>query len=87
MELLREEKKGRRGAEVVKELGAHPEDKEPVKIMDGKYGPYVNWGKVNATIPKDIKVDDVTIEKAVELLKERQAAAPAPKRGARGRRK
>jgi DNA topoisomerase-1 len=45
--------------------------------MDGRYGPYVKWGKVNATLPKDTEAVDVTIETAVALL-----AAKAGKKGA-----
>jgi DNA topoisomerase-1 len=61
----------RRGATPIKELGAHPEDGQPVQVFDGKYGPYVKHGKVNATIPKEIAVEAVTLEQALPLLAER----------------
>ena len=57
----------------LKELGAHPESGGPVNVMGGKYGPYVKWEKVNATIPKDIEPADVTMEMAVQLIAEKQA--------------
>ncbi|MEO0344571.1 MAG: type I DNA topoisomerase [Pseudomonadota bacterium] len=59
----------------IKELGDHPEEGEAINVMDGRYGPYVKWKKVNATIPKDVKPEDVTLEIALELI-----AAKAPKK-------
>jgi len=68
------------------ELGEHPENGGPVNVMDGRYGPYVKWDKINATIPKDMKPEDVTMDKAVELIAERAAKAgkkrPARKKAA-----
>ncbi len=83
--------RGGRGkaAKPVKELGEHPEAGGPVGIYDGKYGPYVKWEKVNATIPKDVAMDQVTMEMAVELIAEREAKsgkkrkAPAKKPAAK----
>ncbi len=60
-------------AKALKELGEHPDEGGPVNVMDGRYGPYVKWGKVNATLPKDIKPEEVTMEKAVELIAEKSA--------------
>jgi len=57
----------------LRELGPHPKDKEPVNIFEGKYGPYVKHGKVNATIPKDKDPTQITIEEAVDWLAEREA--------------
>ena len=67
--------RGGRGAAAkpIKELGPHPDDGAPVNIMKGKYGPYVKWGKVNATIPDTTEPDDVTVEFALQLLAERAA--------------
>ena len=64
------------GAQALKELGAHPDDGEPVKVMKGKYGPYVAHGKVNATIPKEMNAETITLEEALPLL---AAKAPAKK--------
>ncbi|MDC7682079.1 type I DNA topoisomerase [Asticcacaulis sp. BYS171W] len=52
----------------LKELGAHPESGDPIQVMAGRYGPYVKCGKVNATIPKDVQPEDVTLELALELI-------------------
>ena len=62
-----------RAAKPIKELGEHPEAGGPVGVYDGKYGPYVKWEKINATIPDTITPDDITLEKAVELIAERAA--------------
>ena len=59
-------------AKALKDLGEHPGKGGPVSVLDGRYGPYVKWGKVNATLPKDVKPEDVTLEMAVELIAERE---------------
>ena len=64
---------GRANQTPLKELGEHPERGGPVNVMDGRYGPYVKWEKVNATIPKGTEPGDVTMEMAVELIAEREA--------------
>ncbi len=83
---------GRRGggtaAKPLKELGEHPESGGPVNVMEGRYGPYVKWEKVNATLPKDVKAEDVTMDMAVALIAEKAAKkggkkkAPAKKKAA-----
>jgi len=70
----------RRGGQALKELGAHPESGAPVKVMKGKYGPYVSDGKVNATLPQDSDPTSVTMEEAVVLLAARAAKGPAMKK-------
>ncbi len=64
---------GRAAAKPLKELGEHPEEGGPVNVMDGRYGPYVKWQKVNATLPKDVDPGDVTMEMAVQLIAEKAA--------------
>lgn len=49
------------------ELGEHPEG-GPIQVMSGRYGPYVKWAKVNATLPRDLEPGSVTLEKALELI-------------------
>lgn len=70
---------GRRGAgtevKALHELGAHPTDGKPVVVMPGRYGPYVQHGKVNATLPKDSPPEAVTMDEALELLA-KKAASP-----------
>jgi DNA topoisomerase-1 len=72
--------RGRRSA-VVRALGEHPETKSPVEILEGPYGLYVKHQNTNATVPKDRKPEDVTMDEAVKLLAEKEALSPA-KRGA-----
>ncbi len=57
---------------VIKELGEHPEG-GPVQVLEGRYGPYVSWNKINATLPKDVSPGDVTLEQALTWLTEKQA--------------
>ena len=49
------------------ELGEHPEG-GPVQVLNGRFGPYVKWAKVNATLPRDLAPEDVTLERALELI-------------------
>jgi DNA topoisomerase-1 len=71
---------GGRGATpaALKELGDHP-DGGKITVRDGRYGPYVNWAKVNATIPKGKDPQSVTMEEAMALIVERIAKAPPAK--------
>lgn len=57
----------------LKELGDHPQGGGAVNVMAGRYGPYVKWEKVNATLPKDVEPADVTMEMAVQLIAEKAA--------------
>ena len=59
----------------LRELGEHP-DGGPVQVLDGRYGPYVKWGKVNATLPKGVTPETITVDAALELI-----AAKAAKGG------
>ena len=68
------------GANVIKELGEHPDDQKPIKVLDGRFGPYVKYEKVNATIPKDENPEDLTLERGLELIAARIAKGPAKKR-------
>jgi DNA topoisomerase-1 len=65
----------------LKELGEHPRTAAPLKLMEGRYGPYVTDGTTNATLPKTIAPDQLTLEEAAQLIDDRAAAAP-PKRKA-----
>lgn len=73
LELLAEEKGKRRKSSVLRELGAHPGDGKPIAVYDGRYGPYVKHGKTNASLPKDVAAEDITLEQAVDLLAQKQA--------------
>ena len=67
---------------VLKELGTHPDDQKPVEICTGRYGPYVRHGKVNATLPKDVSHENLTLQEGLALLAERVAKGPSPKKTA-----
>ncbi|MBD1217869.1 MAG: type I DNA topoisomerase [Aphanizomenon flos-aquae Clear-A1] len=73
LELLAEPKKGRtasksKSKEALRELGLHPEDDSPINIYDGPYGPYIKYGKTNASIPEGETVENITLSTAIELL-------------------
>ncbi|MBO9517238.1 MAG: type I DNA topoisomerase [Porphyrobacter sp.] len=70
-------------AEPIKTLGAHPTSGGEMKVMPGRYGPYVTDGTTNATLPKDVKPEDVTEEQAIALIDARAAKGPAKKKGAK----
>ncbi len=66
----------------LRELGAHPATGEPVRLLSGRYGPYVKHQSVNANIPRGAEADSVTLAQAVELLAAREgAASPARRQG------
>ncbi len=83
MELLAQPKvRGRRGGaakEPVKTFEASPVTGQPVKLMQGRYGPYVSDGVTNASLPRGANVEEVTLEFALHLLAERAAAGPSKK--------
>jgi DNA topoisomerase-1 len=91
VELIAAKAAGRAGrgaaAAPLKELGEHPGEGGPVNVMSGRYGPYVKWAKVNATLPKELDPQDVTLERAVELITEKQAKGGKGKRAAGGAKK
>lgn len=70
VELLKQKKKSGRSSEI-KELGQHPENDQPIRVMDGRYGPYLKYGKKNISLPKDVNPEKVTLEQAVTIIKEK----------------
>ncbi|HEY5411870.1 MAG TPA: type I DNA topoisomerase, partial [Caulobacteraceae bacterium] len=72
----------RGAAQALKELGAHPTTGEPIRVLSGRFGPYVASGGVNANVPRGADPQGVTLEQAVALLAER--AAKGPSKGRRG---
>jgi DNA topoisomerase I len=90
MDLLSQPKKGRGGrgqATVLREMGAHPDDGKPVNILDGRYGPYIKHGEVNANVPRGTAPEAVTMDQALAALAERAARGPPAKKKARRRAK
>jgi DNA topoisomerase-1 len=84
MEMITEKRnnpgRGRRAAaKPLKELGDHP-DGGAVNVYDGRYGPYVKWEKINATLPKDVEPADVTLEQALALIAEKATKKGAKKK-------
>ncbi|VAV89818.1 DNA topoisomerase I [hydrothermal vent metagenome] len=72
--------RGRGKMEPLKILGKHPRTDEEIKLMDGRYGPYVTDGTTNASLPKTIDKDELTLEEAAQLIDDRAAKGPAKKR-------
>jgi DNA topoisomerase-1 len=68
-------------AKPLRELGPHPQKGEPVNIMNGRFGPYVKCGKVNATLPNGADPAAVTLEEALELVAAREKRGGKPKAG------
>ncbi|HJQ94067.1 MAG TPA: DNA topoisomerase, partial [Candidatus Thermoplasmatota archaeon] len=86
LDLLARPKQGRGGrgqATVLRELGPHPEDGKPVNILDGRYGPYIKHGEVNANVPRGTPLEQVTMDMAVAAIAERAARGPPPKKARR----
>ncbi|MEL6935292.1 MAG: type I DNA topoisomerase, partial [Cyanobacteria bacterium J06607_17] len=70
LELLAQPKRGRgrKAAKPLRELGNYPDTEEPINIYDGPYGPYIKYEKVNASLPEGKKVEDITLEEALEII-------------------
>jgi DNA topoisomerase-1 len=81
--------RAKRGGGVLRDLGAHPETGEPVQLLEGRFGPYVRHGKVNASLRKGEDPETLTLDQAVERLAAKAGAAGNGRRksAGRGRRK
>jgi len=78
--------RGGAAAQPLRDLGVHP-DGGAILVMPGRYGPYVKWEKINATLPKDTQPEDLTLESALELIADKAAKsgkgkAKAPRKAA-----
>jgi DNA topoisomerase-1 len=76
--------RGRGAREPLRILGAHPRTEAEIKLMEGRFGPYVTDGTTNATLPKSVEPDALTLEEAAQLIDDRAARGPPAKKG-RGR--
>ncbi len=70
--LIAEAKPGRISSSIIKDLGEHPEDKKPVRVMKGQYGPYIKYKSLNATIPEEKDPTELTMEEALILIEKRK---------------
>jgi DNA topoisomerase-1 len=88
-EQLFAEPKGRRGRGAapapLRELGTDPANGRLLVIKDGRFGPYVTDGETNVTVPRGTGVDQLTLDRAVELMAEKRAKAPGPRKRPRSR--
>ncbi|MBW3630245.1 MAG: hypothetical protein KY464_13225 [Gemmatimonadetes bacterium] len=88
LELLSQAKGVKRGATPLRDIGPHPTDGAPIQLFEGRFGPYVKHGTVNASLAKGADPDKLTVADAVRLLEERIAKGDPPGKGrksARGR--
>ena len=70
--LIAEAKPGRISSLLIKDLGEHPEDKKPVRIMKGQYGPYIKYKSLNATIPEEKDPAELNMDEALILIEKRK---------------
>ncbi len=70
--------RGRAAVKPIRVVGPHPADQAPIELYDGRYGMYVKHGGINATVPTDLKPEELTIEQAMSLLAERAAKSGKP---------
>jgi len=68
------------GPQELRTLGDHPNTGEALILKDGRYGPYITDGKVNASLPRETEPDQLTLEAAVEIINKKRAAPPRKKR-------
>jgi DNA topoisomerase-1 len=79
--------RGRAAAKPLRELGEHPDKGGPVQVFEGRYGPYVKWDKINATLPKDQPPEEITLETATALIAEKAAKKGGSRKKAAPRKK
>ena len=75
------------GPQELKTLGDHPKTGESLILKDGRYGPYITDGKVNASMPSDLEIETITLEDAVKLIDKKRAAPPRKKKTKRKKKK
>ena len=70
--LIADAKPGRMSSSIIKDLGDHPEDKKPVRVMKGQFGPYIKYKSLNATIPEEKDPNELNMEEALILIEKRK---------------
>jgi len=70
--LISDAKPGRVHSSMIKNLGEHPNDKKPVRVMKGKFGPYLKYKSLNTTIPEEKDPNEITMEEALILIEKRK---------------
>ena len=82
--MIAEAKPGRISSSEIKHLGEHPEDKKPIRVMKGKFGPYIKYKSLNATIPDEKDPSDITMEEALILIEKRKEYDRSKKKKRKG---
>ena len=77
----------RRGNAALRELGVHPLDEVPLSVMNGRFGPYIKWNKVFATLPKSYDPQTISLEEAIDLVNAKAARGPSVKKTKAGAKK
>ena len=75
--------RGRAAAKPLRIVGTHPADEAPIELYDGRYGPYVKHGGINATVPRDLKPEELTLEQAVAAARRARRQGRRQEAGAR----
>ena len=79
--MIAEAKPGRMSSSIIKDLGEHPEDKKPVRVMKGQFGPYIKYKSLNATIPEEKDPAEITMDDALILIEKRREYDKNKKKG------
>ena len=66
--LIADAKPGKISSSMIKDLGEHPDDRKPVRIMKGQFGPYIKHNYLNTTIPKEKDPSEITLAEALKLI-------------------
>ena len=78
--MIAEAKPGRISSSIIKDLGEHPEDKKPVRVMKGQFGPYIKYKSLNATIPEEKDPNELSMDDALILIEKRREYDKSKKR-------
>ena len=79
--MIAEAKPGRISSSIIKDLGEHPEDKKPVRVMKGQFGPYIKYKSLNATIPEEKDPSELLMEDALILIEKRREYDKSKRKG------